>query len=115
MQFSWIAFYEQIADKLAAYALTNAEGFVCKGQGSRAAQPLMHYLHFENSGEWQARDNEIDPFTVMGVFQSRGNSRTPPRGPGRMHCRHAWRKFGAAQSLSRHSPSRPAQIDLRGQ
>ena len=66
MQFSWIAFYEQIADKLAAYADKRKDLFA-KVRAAAHGQPLMHYLHFENSGEWQARDNEIDPFTVMGV------------------------------------------------
>ncbi len=37
MQFSWIAFYEQIADKLAAYALTKRKGdLFAKVRGSRA-------------------------------------------------------------------------------
>ena len=86
MQFSWIAFYEQIADKLAAYADKRKDLFA-KVRAAAHGQPLMHYLHFENSGEWQARDNEIDPFTVMGVFNRGVTAEHRAAQIGRASCR----------------------------
>lgn len=67
MTFAWIAFYEQIADSLASFKNKRGELFG-KVRAVAQGQPLMHYLHFEKQAEWQARNNEIDPFTVMGIF-----------------------------------------------
>lgn len=67
MTFAWTEFYEQIADKLAGFMDARGELFA-KVRAAAQDQPLMHYLHFEKSAEWEARGNEIDPFTVMGVF-----------------------------------------------
>ena len=60
MQFSWIAFYEQIADKLAAYADKRKDLFA-KVRAAAHGQPLMHYLHFEIAANGRPATTRLIP------------------------------------------------------
>lgn len=65
--FPWMPFYGAIAKALGEYATERPRLFQ-KVKKLAASTPLMSYLHFENGPLWADRDNEIDPFTVMGIF-----------------------------------------------
>ena len=65
--YQWIPFYEELADKLLAYKDKRSELFDLMKKLS-SEQPLMQYLHFEREDWWGPRQNQIDPFTVIGVM-----------------------------------------------
>lgn len=65
--YTWIPFYEQMAGAIHGYN-NNRRGLFNKIKGLAANNPLMGYLHFEKREMWSARGDEIDPFTVMGIY-----------------------------------------------
>ena len=65
--YQWVPFYEAIADKLLAFNDKRADLFnLMKKVASE--QPLMKYLHFEREDWWDPNHHQIDPFSVIGVF-----------------------------------------------
>ncbi len=70
--YQWIPFYEEFADKLLGYKDKRSELFDLMKKLS-SEQPLMQYLHFEQEDLWGPRQNQIDPFTVIGAM-NRGAS-----------------------------------------
>ena len=65
--YQWIAFYEELADKLLAYKDRRNELFdLMKKKASQ--QQLMSYLHFENEEWWGPRNHQIDPFSLIGAM-----------------------------------------------
>lgn len=65
--YQWIPFYEELADKLLAYKDNRNELFDLVKKLS-SEQPLMQYFHFERDDWWGPRQNQIDPFTVIGIM-----------------------------------------------
>lgn len=63
----WIPFYEGCAKSLLAFS-GNRHGLYGKARALAATTPLMDYLHLEHGNFWGARDFEIDPFTIMAIF-----------------------------------------------
>jgi 5-methylcytosine-specific restriction protein B len=72
--YQWIPFYEDLADKLLAYKDKRSELFDLMKKLS-SEQPLMQYLHFEREDWWGPRQNQIDPFTVIGVMNRGANDK----------------------------------------
>lgn len=66
-QFAWIPFYEAVASAISGFA-SDRHGLYEKILALADGQPLMGYLHFEHEEYWKKRNFEIDPFTVMGIF-----------------------------------------------
>lgn len=65
--FTWIPFYTELANAIAKYS--NREVALRQMIEKLANQtPLMRYLHFDRPDFWQARNNRIDPFTIMAIF-----------------------------------------------
>lgn len=67
MASAWIPFYRSMASALLAFSQRKRDLFTSLKQAAND-QPLMNYLHFENEAYWRERDNEIDPFSVMAIF-----------------------------------------------
>ena len=65
--YDWGEFYRAMARAILPYRDKRAELFLMIKKAA-AATPLMHYLHFEHAEFWNARNDQIDPFTVMGIF-----------------------------------------------
>lgn len=65
--FGWTGFYESFADQLFLWNDRRKELFQTM-RDFASTHELLHYLHFENREMWAERNNDIDPFTVMGVF-----------------------------------------------
>lgn len=65
MDFSWIPFYRSCAESLLR---SNGHDLYLKVREAATNDPLMHYLHFENKALWETRNFEIDPFSVLGIF-----------------------------------------------
>lgn len=64
---NWQPFYKSIAHKLFGFYSNQPQLFkIIKNLAARS--PLLNYLHFEREEFWAARQNRIDPFTVMGIF-----------------------------------------------
>lgn len=65
--FSWISFYTTLAQNIATYSNHRKELFdllVNHANGNK----LMAYLHFDRPDFWAKRNNDIDPFTIMAIF-----------------------------------------------
>lgn len=65
--FQWIVFYRAIAQALQVYNNNRSDLFNLVRKLADQSS-LIHYLHFEHHEFWQERDNQIDPFTVIGIF-----------------------------------------------
>lgn len=64
---AWTTFYISIVEKLLAYK-DNRQALFDKIRRFAEKEPLLSYLHFEDAEFWKKRDNQIDPFTIMGTF-----------------------------------------------
>lgn len=66
-KYEWIPFYEAFASKLLEYSDRREELFnIIKKVSS--SNSLMNYLHFDKEEWWGGRQNKIDPFSVMAIF-----------------------------------------------
>jgi len=65
--YQWLPFYEEFANKLLTYRNKRDELSDIMRRIA-PSQPLMKYLHFEKSEWWDPRNNQIDPFTIMGIM-----------------------------------------------
>lgn len=65
MDFPWIPFYRSCAGSLLR---SKGHELYLKVREAAENAPLMHYLHFENNALWEERNFEIDPFSVLGIF-----------------------------------------------
>lgn len=66
-KFSWIAFYEELADKLYEYRNRKHELFEIIKE-LREEYVFFNYLNFENNEWWGPRNYIIDPFSVFAVM-----------------------------------------------
>ena len=64
---TWPVFYGSLADQLLLFSTEKHKLFDII-QSLSAKTPLMDYLKLDNPEFWEARDYEIDPFSVMSVF-----------------------------------------------
>lgn len=65
--FEWVSFYEACADALLNFR-DKRHALYEKTEKLASQTELAAYLHFERREMWEERDFEIDPFTVMGIF-----------------------------------------------
>lgn len=63
----WIPFYTGLATAIGAYRQKRTQLFAMISSLAEKT-PLMSYLHFDESSFWARRNNEIDPFTIMAIF-----------------------------------------------
>lgn len=66
-KYSWVPFYEELADKLYDYMDRKDELFEII-QDLRKGYQYFNYLNFENEEWWGPRNYIIDPFSVMAVM-----------------------------------------------
>jgi hypothetical protein len=68
VKFQWAPFYEALADKLLEYSNKRRELFELIKK--LASEQTLTYFHFENEDLWgpTSRNYQIDPFSVMGIF-----------------------------------------------
>ncbi|MFI3293912.1 MAG: AAA family ATPase [Rikenellaceae bacterium] len=66
-RFDWIAFHEELANKLLEYKTKRSELFSIIKRLSDE-NPMLKYLHFENTDWWGERNFEIDPFSIYAMF-----------------------------------------------
>ena len=67
IDFSWIPFYEELADKLLEYKDKRKELMAIMQQLYKE-ESLLGYLNFEREDWWGPANYEIDPFSVFGCF-----------------------------------------------
>ena len=65
--FSWIPFYEELADKLFEYKERRKELHEIIKRLSEKNE-LMDYLHFDRPDYWTKPNTEIDPFSIFAIF-----------------------------------------------
>lgn len=65
MRAKWADFYEGFADCLAGYSPQRLYEIINELANH---EPFLGYMHFENEELWQKRGHNLDPFTVMGIF-----------------------------------------------
>ncbi|MDE5831708.1 MAG: hypothetical protein K2H64_01760 [Desulfovibrio sp.] len=63
----WPAFYESVASAILTF-VDDRHKLFDKIQALAARTTLMDYLKLDNPEFWETRGYEIDPFTIMGVF-----------------------------------------------
>ena len=66
-EYQLVPFYEEFADKLIVYNNKREELFDLIKRVA-LEQPLMQYLHFEREDWWPPSQNQIDPFTIIGII-----------------------------------------------
>lgn len=65
MRADWADFYEGMADRLNEYTPSQLYDSILS-LGNR--EPFLSYMHFEDADLWHKRGHNLDPFTVMGIF-----------------------------------------------
>lgn len=66
-EFPWIPFYTSVANAIAKFSAKEEELFLML-EKLASQTPLMGYLHFDRPEFWKKRNNRIDPFTIMAIF-----------------------------------------------
>lgn len=70
MNDSWPEFYKALAVRLAKYSGSTLFSLTSKlAEGN----DFLAYMHFANTGFWKERNNSLDPFSFMAIF-NRGQS-----------------------------------------
>lgn len=65
MRPDWTEFYVAMADRLGSYAPAQLYELI---KGIAAKEDFLGYMHFDDAELWRGRGHNLDPFSVMAIF-----------------------------------------------